>query len=342
MQYTPHFVEQVRQSKFFKNLQAGVLEIDNSTFTQWDGCFASGIYNGVLRRVNARSRSALAFGSCVHQGLETYLKLRYCPAISPACCNHSHFVPRALEAAFNEAAKTQLDSLGDPKRNTRILETLLRSYLMEYDRKADMRFNIPLIDGLPAVERSFSVPLGTLVVDRLRNINSPANIQVMWQGKMDLIDEADGKIWPVDHKTTSVMGEKFIDDKERSSQMLGYTYACKWLSDSVFGGKPVGGVRINALAQRTGGFEFKLFTIPYSDWQVAEFQGEILLKLARLVRELDEFISTGELAPTRSHCVTKYGKCAYFDVCNRLPVMRDRTIFDDSYFEVSNWSPLGE
>ena len=325
MIFTDSFRQQVLTSRFVTQLQAGVLEIDNSTFTQWDGCFASGIYNGVLRRVSARSRGPLSYGSSVHDGMETFFK--------------TGDAEQGVVAALKRAEKEQLDSLGDSRRNTRILETMMRSYFLEYSRKESMRFNVLKLEGQPAVERSFSVPLGTIVIAFM---GKTLTINVVWTGKIDLLEDYGGEVFVVDHKTTSVMGEKFVDDKERSSQMLGYTYAAKWFAASVLGGRKVGGVRINALATRSTGFEFKIFPIPYADWQIAEWKSETLLALQQLVARLDQFIYTGELAPTRSHCVTKYGKCSYFDVCSLMPQMRDRVLSDDSYYYTSNWSPLDE
>lgn len=325
MQYTQKFKDAIMDSKFVKNLQNGIVQMDNSEFGYWDGCHASGLYYGALRRVSARSRSPLAFGAAVHAGLEAF------------------FMGRTtwLEEAFAVAAEEELDEMGDPKRNTRVLENLLTSYIMEYSRHRDMQFNIISIGLEKGVEKSFTVPLGSTQVST-KNFGGDIALDILWDGKVDLFTDYEQAVWPVDHKTTTVMGEKFIDDKVRSSQMLGYTYAGRYLSKSLLGDRPVGGCRINALAMRSSGFEFKTFDIPYADWKVAEWQAETIQAVEDAVHRLDKFISTGEVAPTRAHCVTKYGKCSYFDVCDTTPTMRDRMLFDDAYFYVSDWSPLGE
>jgi len=325
MHYSQKLKDAVMESKFVKNLREGIVQMDNSEFTYWDGCFASGVYYGGLRRVPARSRAPLAFGAAVHAGLEAF------------------FLGRTtwLEEAFAMAAKEELDECGDPKRNTRVLEQLLVSYTMEYTRHVDMRFNIINLGLGKAVEKSFTVPLGSTQV-YTNNFGGDLALDILWDGKMDLLTDYDNAVWPVDHKTTTVMGEKFVDDKVRSSQMLGYTYAARYLSKTLLGDRPVGGCRINALAMRASGFEFKTFDIPYADWKVAEWQLETVNAIGDLVRRLDQFLSTGQVSPTRQHCVTKYGKCPYFDVCDSVPHMRDRMIFDDTFYYVSDWSPLGE
>lgn len=323
MQFSKQFLEQVGNSKFVENLRNGIIEIDNSEFSTWGSCHVMGLYNGALRRVNARSRSPLAFGGAVHAGLDAFFSGKQ----------------DRIGAALADAAVTGLDDLGDPKRNSNKLVDLLEAYILEYQRNPEMQFKVLTIDGIPAVEKSFSVPLGSVEVTFE---GKTFTCQVMWMGKIDLLTSYDNSIAPVDHKTTTVMGEKFVDDKVRSSQMLGYTYAARYLSQTIFNKVPVFGVRINALAMRSAGFEFKQFDIPYPDWKVAEWQNETLAAIGNLVRQLDVFLKTNEAVPTREHCVTKYGRCAYFDVCDSVPAMRDRMLFDDSYYFVSNWSPLNE
>jgi hypothetical protein len=320
MKFSPAFVQAVAQSKFVQQIKDGVLTVDNSEYVTWDACFTQGLYYGGLKRVGARSRSPLAFGGAVHAGLDKFLSLYGQDdfiKVKDACIN----------AAMADAAVTELDMLGDPKRNTSKLEDLLLSYTLEYSRTPSMRFNILKVDGKPCVEQSFTVPLGVVKVKT--TTWGDISLEVIWSGKIDVLEKYEGALTPDDHKTTTVMGEKFVDDKIRSSQFLGYTYAAF-------------GARINALAMRSTGFEFKIFDIPYPDWKVAEWQAETLESIRLLVQELDLFLSTGTAVPTREHCVTKYGKCQYFDVCDSPEKMRDRIIFDDSYYFISDWSPLAE
>lgn len=287
-----------------------------------------GLYAGALKRMGARSRSPLAFGGAVHAGLDVFFK----------------GLPGWREAALLDAERTQLDSLGDPKRTSDKVINLLESYLLEYSRKPDMQFKILELGGVKQVEQSFVVPLGSFEADwpQRNDFILPKTIQILWSGKIDLLTLYESGIAPADHKTTTVMGEKFVDDKIRANQMLGYTYSSKYLSEHLFGNLPVFGCRINALAIRSAGYEFKQFDIAYPDWKVAEWQQETILAIKSLVRQLDAFLATSQAVPTREHCVTKYGKCAYFDVCDSVPQMRDRMIFDDSYYFVSDWSPLNE
>lgn len=323
MIFSPLFLSHVAKSKFVESLRSGTIVIDNSESSQWFSCFQAGLFAGALKRMNARSRSPLAFGGAVHVGLETYFRGS----------------PSWRDAALADAAMTELDSLGDPRRNSNKVIDLLESYFLEYERNPSMQFAILSINGQPAVEKSFVVPLGTLTITFE---GKTYEVQVMWAGKLDLLERYEGALAMVDHKTTTVMGEKFLDDKQRSTQMLGYTYAARYLSRELFDNMPVFGARINALAMRSSGYEFKQFDLPFPDWKVSEWQQECLGAIGHLVRQLDQFMASGLAVPTREHCVTKYGKCAYFDICDSNPMTRDRITFDDSYFFQSDWSPLNE
>lgn len=323
MIFTERFRNAVAASNFVKELDNGRIILDNSENSYWNGCFVAGLYYGALRRVPARARSPLAFGSAIHVGIESFLKGE----------------PKWLDRALAEAATNGLDNMFDPKRTSDKVEELLTSYVMEYSRKASMRFNILESQGVPLVEKSFSVPLGTIQANYKGQLRT---FEVIWLGKIDVLSLYDAKICPVDHKTTSVMGDKFVDDKLRSSQMLGYTYAARHLSETAFDNLPVYGVRINALAQRTGGFEFKIFDIPVAQWKVDEWKAGTLLSLKQDIEKVDSFLANGVAAPIRDHCVTKYGRCPYFDACDCMPKMRDGMIFDDEIYAISNWSPLGE
>jgi hypothetical protein len=321
--FSPHFLGEVAASKFVENLLAGKLTIDNSEYSTWTSCFPMGLYNGALRRVGARARAPLAFGGAIHAGLDAFFNGE----------------PDWQGKALADAAITGLDALGDPKRNSNKLMDLLASYILHY-QNSHGQFQILELNGKPLVEQSFVVPFGTI---KVQFQGRELEVVINWSGKIDLLTTYEGAVTPVDHKTTTVMGEKFVDDKVRSTQMLGYTYASRFFSKDLFNNMPVFGTRINALAMRSSGYEFKVFDIPYVGWKVDEWHSETLLSIRSLIHQLDIFLSTkGEAVPTREHCVTKYGKCPYFDVCDAAPVMRDRMIFDDAYYFISDWSPLNE
>lgn len=325
MKFSTTLVELLAASDFVNRLKVDKkVVMDNTEFTDWNSCFVKGLYSGGWRRVPTRGMGPLLFGQAVHTGMAALLR--------------KSGLKVALELSALDARKSNLDSLLDPRRNTSTLAELLTAYAAHTDIVPSERI-VPLeLDDTLVVEQSFSFPLGRLDFAAGDLFNEPVTIEVMWSGIMDCLAYYQNEIWVVDHKTTSVMGEKFIDTYLRSSQMLGYTYAARLFQDRLT--RPIRGVLINALALRKNDFEFKQFPLPMASWKIDEWQTETLLAVRNVVRSTVEFLSTGEAVPIREHCVTKYGKCKFFDLCENVPVVRDRMLFDENWFTKNLWNPL--
>jgi hypothetical protein len=58
-----------------------------------------------------------------------------------------------------------------------------------------------------------------------------------------------------------MMGEKFVDDKERSNQLPGYVWTGRELTKTL--DKRLEGAIVNALCHRATGFEFKRFKLRF-------------------------------------------------------------------------------
>lgn len=324
MKFTTEFRSLLEASDFITRLKLQkTINMDNTEFTNWNPCLVKGIYFGGLRKVSATGATPLLFGQAVHTGLAALL--RDMP------------LNEALELADLDAQKSRLDSFLDPKRNRSSLQQILVSYEAHTRIMANEKLVPVELNGTKVVEQNFCVPLGVIHFKAGELFPEACDIQVNWTGVMDVLCYLGTELWIVDHKTTSIMGEKFVDDKVRSSQMLGYTHIARLLAEQL--GKPVVGVLINALAHRSSGFEFQQFKIPMADWKIKEWHSETLLAVSNIVKAIMDFLITGEVAPNRESCVTKYGKCAYFSVCDTVPPMRDRLLADDSFFVDNLWNP---
>lgn len=324
-------IDKISTSDLVKKLfDEGALEWDNSTFTNWQACFVKGLFFTGLRRVSASQQAPLRFGSAVHEGIAYRLT--------------GHTDDEAYQKALEVATKNDLDGCLDVRRNRKTLVSLLSSYFMHCDIN-NCWITPVVVNGTPVVEQGFMFPLGTVSLGGLKFFPR-SDFKIVWKGKLDVLERYQGELWINDHKTTTVMGEKFIDDKVRSSQMLGYTWAARRLAE-VFN-EPIKGVRINALAMRSTGFEFKSFSIPYSDMTIDAWQSETLAACGNQIRFLDELLSRRAdepltlVVPNRECCVTKYGRCSYFDVCECVPRMMAQYIGDNTLFTDNTWDPLSE
>lgn len=324
---TPKIEDQVLLSKIVKNLKNGELHIDNSDYVNWNSCFIKGLFADALKRQPTKGQGPLAYGSAIHKALEVY---------------HASDKPdmdEVIQAGTDEAIAENLPAIADEKRNMESLVSTLWSYNADYVSRSD-KFKVVTLDNKLLIEQGFSLPLGEFNIEPVPTLDIPGLIQIYWQGKIDMvvIDQATNELWIVDHKTTSVMGEKYVDGMLRSNQMLGYSWATEELT-KVFDMK-VAGVIINAIAVRKSGTEFRRWRIPYPQWQLDEWHGEVVDGCYELLEKLVRYLSGEAAIPNRESCVGKYGRCQFFDVCNMHPDMKDGTLFDDEQYKISTFDPL--
>lgn len=319
MNFNPLLLGKIKSSEFYNRL---IVEkrvvLDNTEYTNWNSCFVKGLWNGAIRIVSADGQTPLLFGQAVHVGLENLMR--------------GVDLDECIKLAVADANKNKLDNYMDPKRTTANVELILQSYKMHTEIMRNERITPYEHNGQKLVEMPFSIPIGTF---ELTTVGKPETIQVIWSGKIDVIWMINGKIWIVDHKTTSVMGEKFADGYIRSSQMLGYSRVAQLIMDQY--GLKVEGVCINALASRKGGYEFKQFFLPMSKWKLDEWHVEVIHAVKQLSETLIEFVKTGEAVPNREHCVTKYGRCPYFDLCEAPQLMREKLVVNKEFFVPNTW-----
>jgi len=290
--------------------------IDSSEFGDWSACTAKGMFKGGVRRGNAASQSALLFGGAVHKGLATYLK--------------GGTVEEAMSSTRVEAVSTGLDTCLDPKRTIEKAVQMVESYI--HHETIMGKKIIPLeLNGIKMVEENFALPFAMVETKHF------GTIQIMWSGIIDVIALEDNVLWVLDHKTTSMMGEKFIDDKERGNQLPGYTWVGRELTKAL--DKRLEGAIVNALCHRTGGFEFKRFKLPFNQWKIDEWKEQTIQRCTSIIDSVGDVLQGDLISVNRESCVTKYGKCSYFDVCNTVPTLRDKLLFDDAFFKENVWNP---
>lgn len=329
MRLTRTQLTRILESELYTKLKhEHFLSFDSSFFEDVDGCDVKALFGGVLKLVANRNESALVFGSAFHSAMDAYYS------------GKTRDIQELVGIALAEWNANKVPD--DLKRNAVSLRTLVESYL--HDVLLGVDFQPITHEGKPCVERGFETVLAT-----------HRGHEIRWKGKIDMIVKERGDYWVVDHKTTSVMGEKFADDKFRSNQMLGYTMLARQVL-----GIPVKGVIVNAAAFRTSkgsvSFDFQRFHLPISEHAVYEWAEEVALKLGKLLELLlsleeyaeptrysgadDPTLQLPLIGTTRSLCVSKYGKCKFFDVCQAFISQRDALLFQSGEFKVSTFSPL--
>lgn len=301
--------------EFLDFINNDVLKIDNSHFSNF-ACPVKGMLGSFLKlRETGKATLALDYGTCLHAGLEVLMR--------------DEPLEKAEQAFIAEAEKLNIDQYMDERRcmNRGLLTlSMWHEYRMTlpYPLRA-LRFS----NGEWAVEIAIEKQLPKVVEDQGK---------YTWMGRIDAICEYRGKYWLVDHKSTSMFGEKFLDDKIRSPQFLGYYFLANELVLREFG-KPLEGVLINAICTGTKEVKFGLYELPFQSWQVDEWIKETVVKMKnqRFVLHNSYYHET-TVPCERETCVTKYGRCNFFEVCDNAPSIRENTL--RQLFAKNDWSPL--
>jgi hypothetical protein len=245
--------------------------------------------------------------ACGRKGYFSYVK-EIVPARNEPALVYGHAIHAGLAAHFNgadvttaiavaekDAVDNGLDSMFD-KRTSTAAGASVATFIC--DRHP--------FTNVQAVEKSFELPFHNHTIT----------------GVIDLIADYKGTCSVVDHKTTSIFGETFLNDKYRNAQFLLYLLAAESL-----GFKPKQ-VVINAIISRSKGIETQSCAFPVSTLKIDEFRGELYKQLG-----LVEFmIEQGEACTNRDSCCSKYGKCPYWTICETPYARRNELMSDVNFY----------
>lgn len=314
------------------HLTGGALFIDNSSLERFTTCPRSAQYYLCSRREAAEDRTALTFGKIIHKVLETYYK------------NLNRSIAER-EALMLTTAAQEFQSWQPPEgdyRNYDIACQVIEAYCKSFPLEEFRILSLP--EGGPAIEVPFAVPLGEIEVGaeiyvqegeetpRLQHLDK---LPLVWQGRIDLIYETQGRVSLMDHKTTSMMGPSYFKEFELSHQVYGYVWAASQLLK-----RAVYGFNVNALAIRkptkTGkGIELVRQIVPLDQCLLDEWIDDTL----HIVSDFVENVRRGYFPKHTKWCVGKYGECPYRSVCAIPPDQRELMLMS-GVFKTVDWSPL--
>lgn len=151
-------------------------------------------------------------------------------------------------------------------------------------------------------------------------------IRILWKAKLDLICDTNQGIYPVDHKTM----KQRRDTTSMNNQFMGQCILMR--TRNVFINK------IGFQKTLTPAEKFTRPPISYSAARLLEWQSETLPYYAKL---LLMYAETGHYPPNFTNCENKYGKCAFKDVCESDPGMRESEL--KRLFVVGpSWNPTND
>lgn len=306
-------------------LHDGALLIDNSFIEALTACPRKLEYSYLRKRVQATENAALNFGTAIHKALE----FRY------TRCQNQQMTSELEQECHDKILQPFFESSPTPEGDHRTLDFAME-ILREYNlRRVVEPFNL-LTDqaGKTMCELSFALPLMEVTY-----LGQP--IKVIYIGRVDLPTMREKQIVVMDHKTASMLGDRYFDGQKVAAQFEGYCWAFTKLS-----GLPVAGFEINGIrTKEKPGRPMK----GWSTWWDECFDRHLeYLRPGQLeeweentkahIREFLYHCEQGYL-PMRKKACTMYGKCPYYDVCYLPAHQRDQEL-RSTHFQDNTWSPL--
>lgn len=169
------------------------------------------------------------------------------------------------------------------------------------------------------------VPLEVEVV-KSKVIYEDDEIRIMWKAKLDLLADTNQGIYPVDHKSM----KQRRDTVSLNNQFIGQCIIADTRS-----------VIINKIGFQTSlkpEEKFSRAVLSYSAPRLFEWISEIVPYYAY---QLLTYAESGYFPPNFSNCETKYGPCAYQEVCASNPDMREDEL-KRLFIVGPEWNPTNE
>ena len=293
--------------------------IDNSALELITTCPCKANYALNLRRKSSAPAPALRLGSHIHSALAFRYERE---ALGKPWTEAEQF--KLLEDAF---AADPCEAEG--WRTLSMAQKVIHHYNEHYDLE---RLEVVLIPDqntrtdIPFVEKSFAVVVGEVAEHR-----------VVYTGRIDLCIRRNGKLFILDFKTTSRLGESFWQDAAVYPAQRGYIYA---VQESL--GWEITGYIIRALAVReptksgtSVEFHEETFYTAHPPGQLAEWKSNMLEQVEEWIRYNDRGVFPRHQA---QHCVGKWGTCEFYHVCTRPEASRAAELASDAFTE-NTWKP---
>lgn len=129
-------------------------------------------------------------------------------------------------------------------------------------------------------------------------------------GKIDLVVVWRGGVWVVDHKTTTRGGPTYWNQFPNSPQMVGYVWAANQLT-----GHDIRGVIINRILVHKNPKPPEIMFVRRPFFYNSDKINEWYEMRVAAYHEMARCFENDHWRPRWDSCITKYGKCQYYDVC---------------------------
>jgi hypothetical protein len=315
-----------------------LMTVDNSTLESFERCPTAFLYHFVYRRQPHARNASLTFGGAIHKAIEVLLR-----------GGSEQDQTRAIFDYFTE------NPCPPDEYRTAPLATEIMKHYRQRAILPDYEWTVLEHGGEPLIERPFEVPLGAITVNtdlRLPHWIEPRfvkTIWVAWSGRLDVVADTRGTNRIIDHKTTSIAGDRFTQQFPLSHQTQGYTWAAQRLYpeldikgiciNAIYITKPKNGTTNLLAPGPRGGAPVLDFFRSYYDYtpeRLVEWERNCLLIIEDLIHNL-----VRNFYPMLTHhCVNRFGLCPFYDVCSLDEVKSRHNLLMSEGYEDFTWSPL--
>ncbi len=300
----------------------GALLLDNSTI-ELLRCPRLLEYKWLRRRTATANRAGMNFGSTLHQGWAVRYQKCGNKAVTP---DDIPAINAAMEAWLKENPQPDTDF-----RNYNHAVTVMSAYNETYKNEPFDIINDTR--GMPLVERTFWVPLGTV-----------QNFPVIYTGKIDLGIRNHNGVWSQDHKTTFQFGDSFDSAMQMDGGQHGYLFSLWKITGELPAGYIIDAVRVRK-PKKTGRFD-EVAPVDGTDFirtpyiigpdALEEWREDTL----NLVSDMMWHYDRGYFPRHRWQCVGKFGRCEMFEVCASPRKDREDVLANSGLYMENDWTPL--
>ena len=184
--------------------------IDNTMRTAFDACQRKFLLAHIYNLRSGDPSIHLVFGAAYAKGLEVARKEFYTGNKDKAS-----YVGKAMIAAIQEWHEANDDPMLDESKSLLNCLCAIDYYFEEFPMENDWVQPL-MIDDEPAVEFTFAMPL---------ELKGPDGNPVLYAGRFDMFIDFQGNAAVYDDKTTSQLGQSWINGWNLDSQMTSYIWA---------------------------------------------------------------------------------------------------------------------
>ena len=315
-------------------LTKGALLIDNSFLEDFISCPRKAQYRYMQRRIPSGERNALNYGTAIHTALE-YRYVQWNNS-SPSPSQRQELT-HVLQDYFGKNPCSEEDW-----RSVEFADETITEYLKRYNVEP---FRLICdIDQHPMAELSFSVPLYVhrATLTDIDGSRFEQVIPIVYTGRIDLVVLWDNQLGIVDHKTSGMLGNTFIELHRVAPQFEGYC----WALQKITGHEPsfflINGIRTkNKPLKPAGGWDkwWDESFLRHKEYIKPGQLEEWRLNTIALIEEFFFHCVDKQYMPQKKKACTMYGKCPYYDVCY-LPTSQRESELNSDKFTTNEWTPL--